>query len=325
MDYTNFTREQLLERIEELEILNRELLMEKEQETKLEYAWTGNLGYWYWNVKTNTVTFNSLKVTTLGYDKTEIPEHVTYQFFTDKIHPEDYNKTMDAMLDHLNGKKDVYEVEYRIKTKDGRYKWYYDRGKVTQYDEKSKPLFLAGIVFDITKKKELETELKYKNKILAEQAAIDGLTKISNHRILIEELESKIADANRMNNLLSIALFDLDDFKKVNDSRGHIYGDNVLTDIASIIKKNIRETDIAGRYGGEEFMVILPNTDLIKAVNIAERIRKAVENNTFVDGLKMTISGGVKQYEGENLLDFIHSTDMNLYKAKENGKNQIVY
>lgn len=96
MDYTNFTREQLLERIEELEILNRELLMEKEQETKLEYAWTGNLGYWYWNVKTNTVTFNSLKVTTLGYDKTEIPEHVTYQFFTDKIHPEDYNKTMDA-------------------------------------------------------------------------------------------------------------------------------------------------------------------------------------------------------------------------------------
>lgn len=78
MDYTEFSREQLLDRIKSLEMLTQELLNEKEQETRLEYAWTGNLGHWYWNIKTNEVTFNPLKVTTLGYEKSEIPEHVTY-------------------------------------------------------------------------------------------------------------------------------------------------------------------------------------------------------------------------------------------------------
>ena len=194
MDYINSSRKQLLERIEELEVLNRELLKDKEQETKLEYAWTGNLGHWYWNIKTNSVTFNPLKVTTLGYDISDIPEYVTYEFFADKLHREDYLKTMDAMRDHLYGKADVYEVEYRIRAKDGKYKWYYDRGKITQYDDNGKPLFLAGIVFDITEKKETQLELECKNKILAEISSIDGLTKISNHRTLIEHLKAVISD-----------------------------------------------------------------------------------------------------------------------------------
>lgn len=131
MKYDNYSREQLLDRINELESLNKELLKEKEQEAKLDYAWTGNLGHWYWNLQTNSVNFNLLKVTTLGYDASEIPEHVTYDFFTEKLHSDDYNKTMEAMRDHLYGKAEVYEVEYRIKAKDGKYKWYYDRGKIT--------------------------------------------------------------------------------------------------------------------------------------------------------------------------------------------------
>lgn len=325
MNYVDFTRGQLLERIEELEVLNRELLMEKEKDIGLDYSWTGNLGHWYWNIKTNAVTFNPLKITTLGYDKSEIPERVTYQFFTDKLHVEDYQKTMDAMLGHLYGKADVYEVEYRIQTKDGKYRWYYDRGKITQYDESGKPLFLAGIVFDITKRKELEIELEYSNKILAEQAAIDGLTNISNHKTLIEHLEYEISNANRMNNPLSVALFDVDDFKKINDNRGHVYGDKVLIDIATIIKKSIRTTDLAGRYGGEEFMVIFPNADLTKAVSVAERIRQAIHNHLSIDDLKVTISGGVAQFKGEGLMEFIHSADTNLYIAKRKGKNQIIY
>jgi len=81
MEYFNSTREQLLERIDELEMLNREILRVQEQETRLEYAWTGNLGHWYWNIKANAVTCNPLKVTALGYDEREIPEHVTYSFF----------------------------------------------------------------------------------------------------------------------------------------------------------------------------------------------------------------------------------------------------
>lgn len=304
-------------------MLTQELLNEKEQETRLEYAWTGNLGHWYWNIKTNEVTFNPLKVTTLGYDKSEIPEHVTYQFFTDKLHPEDYQKAMDTMRDHLYGKADVYEVEYRIKAKDGTFKWYYDRGRITQYDN-GKPAFLAGIVFDITEKKETQLELEYKNRILSEMSSIDGLTKIGNHRTLIEHLKAEIAEAIRTNSPLSIAIFDIDDFKKVNDSKGHVYGDQVLVDVASIMKKSIRGTDFTGRYGGEEFMVIFPNTTLSVASKISERIRQAVEGHSLVDGLRITISGGVSQYNSETITELVHSADTRLYSAKRSGKNQIV-
>ncbi len=188
MDYEQHTREQLLSRISNLEALNRQLLDDKEQETRLEYAWTGNLGHWYWNIKTNEVTFNPLKVTALGYDKSEIPEHVTYQYFTEKLHPDDYQSAMDSMLNHLYHDAEVYEAEYRIQAKDGTYRWYYDRGKITQYDDEGKPFFLAGIVFDITEKKETQMELEHKNRILSEMSYIDGLTNISNHRTLIEHL-----------------------------------------------------------------------------------------------------------------------------------------
>lgn len=324
MDYTNFSREQLLDRIKSLEMLSNELLKEKEQEVRLEYAWTGNLGHWYWDIKTNEVTFNPLKVTTIGYDENEMPKNVTYQFFTDKLHPEDYQKTMDAMLNHLYGKSNVYEVEYRIQTKEGKYKWYYDRGKITQYDDNGKPLFLAGIVFDITESKETQMELEYKNIFLSKMSSIDGLTKICNHRTLIEHLKSEIAHSNRTKIPLSIAMFDIDDFKKVNDSKGHVYGDQVLVDVAAVINKNIRDRDLVGRYGGEEFMVVFTDANLVTASIIAERIRKAVEKHIFAEGITVTISGGVKQYEGENLTDFIHEADRFLYKAKHNGKNQIM-
>ena len=325
MDCNSFTKEQLLERIEELEILCGELLKEKEQEAKLDYAWTGNLGHWYWNIKTNTVTFNLMKATALGYDKSELPEPVPYQFFTDKLHPDDYQNTMDAMLKHLYGKAPVYEVEYRIQAKDGSYKWYYDRGKITRYDKQGKPLFLAGIVFDITKRKEQQMELECKNRFLAEMSSIDGLTKLRNHRTLMDQLKVEIAIAKMNGGPLSIVFFDVDDFKKINDTKGHVVGDQVLIEIASLIKKNIRETDMAGRYGGEEFLIILPNTNLETAVNAAERIRQAIFSFSFVDDLKITISGGVSEYHGEGLTELIHSADKKLYTAKKNGKNQIAY
>lgn len=121
--------EQLIDRIRELEILNAQLLDEKEKEAGLDFAWTGNLGHWYWNITTNRVTFNSLKVRALGFDPEELPEQVPYQFFTDRVHPDDYERTMEAMRSHLCGGAHVYEVEYRIQAKDGSWRWYYDRGE----------------------------------------------------------------------------------------------------------------------------------------------------------------------------------------------------
>ena len=324
MAYKDLTKEKLLERISELEALNKELIDHREKEETLEFAWSGNLGHWFWNVRTNSVEFNPLKVTTLGYERSEIPDHVTYQFFTDLIHPDDFLKTMDAMKEHLYGRAAVYEAEYRIKAKDGRYKWYYDRGKITQYDDSGKPAFLAGIVFDITEKKEMQLELERKNKILAEMSSLDGLTRISNHRTLTEHLKAESSMSDMTGRALSVAIFDIDDFKRVNDSKGHIIGDRVLIEIADIIKFNIRDNDLTGRYGGEEFMVVFANTEIDAAYHAAERIRKAVESHRFPEELRVTISGGVSQYSGEDISAFIHSADTNLYEAKRKGKNRIV-
>lgn len=324
MDYNSFSKEELIQIIKELQMLNQQLLKEKEEEVGLDFAWTGNLGHWYWNIKTNTVTFNPLKVTTLGYSKEEIPEKVDYEFFTDKLHPEDYQKTMDVMLQHLQGKLPIYEIEYRIRTKDGKYKWYYDRGKITQYDDEGKPTFIAGIVFDITERKQMHENLKVKNKILKEKVIKDGLTNIKNHRALKEELKLEMERALRLKNPLSIVIFDIDYFKKINDTKGHVYGDKVLIKVAEIMESHIRKIDVVGRYGGEEFMIIFKNTGESVARLIAENIRCAIESHFSDKDMKVTISGGIHQYCGERIQDFINMADMNLYRAKKLGRNRIV-
>lgn len=324
MDYSNYTYEQLMERINELEMLNRELLKEKEQETKLDYAWSGNLGHWYWNMKTNSVVFNPLKVTTLGYTMEELPEKVSYQFFTDKLHPDDYEKTMDAMLRHMRGEVNVYEVEYRIQAKDKSWKWFHDRGKITQRDVDGRPIFAAGIVFDITEKKERMLCLEKQNELLEQQSITDSLTGIHNRGAILRELNSRICQSTMNQSPLSIAIFDIDNFKKLNDTKGHVFGDRVLTEVAHTITSAIRGLDAVGRYGGEEFLVIFPNTRKSNAMVVAERIRESVEKLDFGDGVKVTISGGIKDYQGEEMTTFIDKADKNLYRAKDEGRNRIV-
>lgn len=110
-------------------------------------------------VESNQVFYNDGKVLALGYNPSEIKGRVGYQFFTEKIHPDDYERVMKNMRNHLEGKSSAYEVEYRIRAKDGQYKWYYDRGKITSGNKDGKPLVVAGIVFDVTHQKKLEQEL----------------------------------------------------------------------------------------------------------------------------------------------------------------------
>lgn len=321
--YEGATRDDLIQRIEELENLLDQLRREQIEDERLDYAWTGNLGHWYWNCQTNTVTFNPLKITALGYDREEVPASCTYQYFTDMLHPDDYDVAMEAMRAHLSGRNPVYEVEYRIRAKDGAWRWYYDRGRITKRDDAGQPLLLAGIVFDISDRKAIQQRLEEQNRILEALATVDELTNVLNRRTLYGRLEQELLRARRYGLRLSITMFDIDHFKQINDRHGHLTGDMVLVQLAAAIQHVIRVVDFVGRYGGEEFMVVSPMTSLEQARVIAERIREVARQLTFAQGVRVTISGGVKEYAGETIDELVDSVDRLLYRAKAHGRDRI--
>lgn len=162
---------------------------------------------------------------------------------------------------------------------------------------------------------------------------IDELTGLFNRRYLFNKLDEEINLSFRTGILFSIIIFDVDFFKKVNDRFGHVVGDEVLLKIANTIKSQTRSTDIVGRYGGEEFMVILPSTDIKNCHYVAEKIRMEIEKTEYCKkAIKITVSAGIAEfnntYNKEEVRsisicanDFVKIVDDNLYKAKLSGRN----
>ena len=143
----------------------------------------------------------------------------------------------------------------------------------------------------------------------------------SRKRARAEEIERAARGPYRF----SIALLDLDHFKQVNDSFGHGVGDGVLSRAASALRGAIRATDLAGRYGGEEFLVVLPDTGTAEAMKITERIGSAIKALSWPQlGLRLTLSGGVCAYEGSDIDGFLEHADRRLYAAKAAGRDQII-
>ena len=165
--------------------------------------------------------------------------------------------------------------------------------------------------------------LKSKNEQLKELAITDSMTGLYNHRYIIDNLVERIVEAKRYKQSLTVAMLDIDFFKKVNDVHGHLFGDFVLVRISTIIEENIRKTDIAGRYGGEEYLIIFTNTDKKSAFNTLERIRRSVEKEKWdKNDLTITISGDLSELKDEDHSELIKKADELLYKAKENGRNR---
>ena len=175
---------------------------------------------------------------------------------------------------------------------------------------------------------ELLREKERLQKELAHMAMYDALTDILSRRALLEQAEVERQRTKRYGRDLSLLMIDIDHFKKVNDTYGHLFGDIVLREVAQTLKKQTRRSDFVGRYGGEEFLIILPETSIEKALILAEKLRRQVSELTIpVDGqvLKdITISIGATEYEDDpNIDEFINRSDKWLYAAKQNGRNQV--
>ncbi len=165
--------------------------------------------------------------------------------------------------------------------------------------------------------------MKLKN--VAEKKAItDKLTGLFNRSIIDTLIQVEIERAKRNNKPISILLFDIDHFKKINDTYGHDKGDYALKTIAEIARRTLRKSDYVLRWGGEEFLVILPETDLDGATKVAEKIRSNIENYNFKDIGKVTVSIGVTMLKmGEPLNNAIKRVDEALYAAKNKGRNRV--
>lgn len=157
------------------------------------------------------------------------------------------------------------------------------------------------------------------------QAKTDSMTDFINHQTFFEELEKEVLRVRRYQSPLSVLMVDVDNFKPINDVYGHQLGDYILTEIAHIIKLNIRDTDIPARYGGDEFAIILSQADVNRANLVAERIREMVDAQTFTHAdkkLSLSVSIGVAQYKaGQTVANFVNEADKALYEAKARGRN----
>ncbi len=170
-------------------------------------------------------------------------------------------------------------------------------------------------------------KLKTTNKILKKNSITDDLTGIHNRRYVIEQLKLKIYKFNRYKQPLSLVLVDIDNFKNINDTFGHDAGDSVLRKISNYVKESIRMSDVFGRFGGDEFLIIFSNTSKSEAVQKFNKIILEIKDFTFdfASDISVTLSAGIVEYQSSYTeKDFLSFADTMLYKAKKNGKNQVL-
>lgn len=171
----------------------------------------------------------------------------------------------------------------------------------------------------------LKNQLELKNDELEKFAITDQLTGLNNRFKLDNALENELSRYARFQHPFGIILMDIDHFKDVNDSYGHATGDKILVCIASLLQFNIRKTDILGRWGGEEFLIICPEIDIEGMEKLAEKLRQVIESYDFPEAHSVTMSFGVSSYrKGDELTHLFKRSDDALYQAKNNGRNRVV-
>ncbi|HJK89569.1 MAG TPA: GGDEF domain-containing protein [Polyangiaceae bacterium LLY-WYZ-15_(1-7)] len=158
---------------------------------------------------------------------------------------------------------------------------------------------------------------------------VDGLTGVNNKRYLLETMEREIPRARRHERPLTLVMFDIDHFKHINDTYGHLAGDYVLKEMAQLVKNRLRPDDVLGRYGGEEFAVLLPETNTEGGAAIAEELRRMIAEHPFMfeqERIQVTVSMGVAMLQdGWDVLQFIKQADERLYAAKRDGRNKVCF
>lgn len=312
-------------------------------------------GTWDWNGVSGEVVRSPGWFRMLGYEVGTFKKDVfTWENI---IHPDDYARVMDNFERYIAGQLDEYCIDYRCKKADGDYLWITDRAVVVEYGPDGRVSRMIGAHQDIHERKLAQLELIKQNRLLkagnvtlekrlskkAEElekrnselqqkiseveciSNTDSLTGIANRKKFEEELSKEKSRSDRYHHPLSMAIFDIDYFKHVNDTHGHKIGDIVLKALADFVAANIRDIDCFARWGGEEFVLIFPDVALDGAVGAANKLRQLISEHEMTPGLKITCSFGVAQYQpGDDIEQLFVIIDNALYQAKHDGRNRVV-
>ncbi|MEX2499406.1 MAG: diguanylate cyclase, partial [Wenzhouxiangellaceae bacterium] len=287
----------------------------RKSEEQLSLAAEGaKLGMWDWHLDSQQFTFNSIAARMLGYRENEVAANV--QSVRALAHPDDEERLVDEMTAHLGGTRPFFEVDVRMRCKTGRYAWTNMRGRVNERDRDDKPVRVTGMLIDISRRKELEAQLQ-------RLATTDELTGLFNRRQGTEVLRQEVERACR-GSTLSLILLDIDHFKAVNDRFGHDVGDKVLADVAALLQSRLRKTDYAARWGGEEFAIILPQTDRDGGRRFAAELLTRMLDIKTPDGKGLSASFGVVDYrDDESVSELVKRADRLMYRAKHGGRARV--
>jgi diguanylate cyclase (GGDEF)-like protein len=235
------------------------------------------------------------------------------------IHPDDW-LAMLAATEQATADRKMLHNEFRVLLSSGITRWLRSQARIEYRDDR--PYRVIGVSVDISKEKEIMADLHF-------QAAHDGLTGIWNRTAILDLMQRELDSAARQGTSTGVLMLDIDHFKEVNDTYGHLAGDAVLRESAMRLRQAVRSYDLVGRYGGEEFLAVFPRCDKEQLEGCGERIRSAFEQEfVLLDGapIKITISGGW-MIVGSSAIGqhgALVAADAALYRAKRNGRNLIL-
>lgn len=262
----------------------------------------------------NFIKTNHAWKTILGYSSDELKERNFLEF----IHPDDMQSTLEAISKLDQGEK-IFHFINRYISASGEY--HYMEWISNAYE---------GVIY--ASARDITERMEYERKIL-EISNKDPLTNVYNRRYVFNRAEEIIEEYKRLGKLFSVCIIDIDHFKVVNDTYGHQIGDKVLKELTRILDENLRPYDILGRYGGEEFIILLNNTEQEESILIIKRILEIVRKETMIFSdveINITFSAGIshcEEIDKEDILidDLVKIADLRMYKAKQTGRNKIVF
>lgn len=282
----------------------------------------GNLGIWEWNLKTDACYTSERLLNNLGFDADDETVPQTLAQWVVRAHPDDAASINLALERHVNGEEKRYQSEFRVKHKLGHWVWVFESGHLISWDAGGNPERVVGIQQDITSRKDMEEQLR-------SLAMHDPLTGLFNRRSFMEAMDNEYGRVKRSANYhTTILMLDIDYFKSVNDTYGHSAGDDILKAFAHTIADKLRENDVFGRLGGEEFAILLPDTGYDGGTHVAEKVRAVVEamrvqSGEEVIGVTTSIGVALLSTDDKRPDGAIARADAALYRAKQSGRNRV--